>query len=181
MATEAATTDLVQAALFSDLDLGSELLTIEQDAKAGRHTGTTLERRRELVEVICERLAGGMSIRDICKLYGVGRNTVSALMQRLEAAGRLEPYKKRIAAKLGLAVEMGMDRYLEALASGAVDPDKIPVAVGIFSDKRALLEGEPTVIAEVRVLAPESINAWVDSLPRVMGEVIELPALPAAN
>lgn len=160
-----------QAFLFDVLDLGSELLVIEEDRAANKHTGKTLERREELRDLISTRLCEGMSIRAVCRAYGVGRNTVSKLVQRLEAAGKMEPYKKRVSAKLGALVEAGVDAFMEKLANDEVPVNVIPVAVGIFSDKKALLDGEATTIVGTTAkpeLSQEAYERWFAELPKAV-------------
>lgn len=160
-----------QAFLFDVLDLGSELLVIEEDRAANKHTGKTLERREELRDLICTRLCEGMSIRAVSRAYGVGRNTVSKLVQRLEAAGKMEPYKKRVSAKLGALVEAGVDAFMEKLANDEVPVNVIPVAVGIFSDKKALLDGEATTIVGTTAkpeLSQEAWDKWFAALPQAV-------------
>lgn len=170
-----------QAVLFDELDLGSELLRIEEDRASNKHTGGTLEKREELRDVICLRLVEGSSIRAVCKEYGVGRNTVSKLVKRLETAGKMEPYKKRVSSKLGAIVEAGADEFLRKLDAGEVPVNVIPVAVGIFSDKKALLDGEATVNVG-HVANPELTQAayekWIADLPRVDAESTATEAKP---
>ncbi len=149
-----------QSALFDEVDLGSELLSIEQDRATNKHTGSTLDRRQALRDEICMRLCSGLSQRRVAKLYGVGRNTVAALVDRLEKAGKMEPYKKRMAAKLGQGIEQGTDLLLERLEAGDVTTHDLPVVVGILSDKRALLLGDPTSIIESTSAPGLNQAAW---------------------
>lgn len=158
-----------QARLFDELDLGSELLGIEEDRRSNKHTGATLDRRAELRDAICLKLCEGVSIRSVCKEFGVGRNTVSKLVKRLEEAGRMEPYKKRVSAKLGQIVEAGTEEFLRKLDAGEVPVNVIPVAVGIFADKKALLDGEATTIVGTVVnpaLTQDAYEKWFAALPQ---------------
>jgi hypothetical protein len=45
-------------------------------------------------------------------------------------------------------LRLSADRYEEALVRGEIKPNCIPVPFGIFSDKRAQLDGEPTARIE---------------------------------
>ena len=79
----------------------------------------------------------------------VSRNTVAGLIRRAEASGKVEPYKARVSARLGRAVEAGVECWTEAVEAGKISPSQIPVAVGIFADKKAMLDGEATSRVEV--------------------------------
>jgi transposase len=157
-----------QPELFSDPDVGAELLRIESDAAAGKATGSTLAARIEMRDQICERLCGGMSIREVCRLYHVGRNTVSALVRRLESAGKMEPVKRRLAAKLSQVAEMSADLLLERIDGGDVPTNVLPISMGVACDKKAAMEERDAEATE----APEpgldwaSFNAAVAALPR---------------
>lgn len=165
-----------QAELFDRVDVGCELLSIEEDRAANKHTGSTLERREALRNEICERLCQGVSIRQVCREFApLGRNTVAALVRRLEASGKMEPYKKRMSAKMGQLVEMGTDLLLERAETGDIPTNVLPVMVGIFSDKKALIDGEPTTILEKRgneEFSQAAYDRWLADLKRVK----EVPA-----
>lgn len=168
-----------QPFLFDDVDAGCELLTIEADRAANKHTGSTLEKRVELFDEICLRLAAGVSMRNVARIYGVGRNTVAAIARKLEEAGKMEPYKKRMAGKLGVAIEMGTDLILEGMEKGLFPLQALPVAVGILSDKKALLDGEPTSILGKQAgaqLSQEEWDRYLANLPSAKAGVIELSA-----
>lgn len=168
--------------LFDEVDRGSELLRIDEDRKASRHTGSILERRQELYDAICERLAAGVAIRKVCRIYGVGRNTVRAIVRRLEASGKMEPLKRRLAAKYGEVIELGTDFFLEKLEAGEVPVTAIPVAVGIFADKKALLEGEPTAIlgkSDVKQISIDGVNGFWERMKRLKGQVLETAQIAA--
>jgi transposase-like protein len=163
-----------QALLFDEIDAGSELLTIEQDRTANRHTGSTLERREELRAAICDRLCEGVSQRRIAREFGVSRNTLAKLIERLETAGKMEPHKKRMSRKLARVIEAGTEEFMTMLEEGRVPVNVLPVAVGIFSDKKALLDGEPTAIVtttEKPAIQPADWDRWLESLPRANGPI----------
>ena len=96
--------DSDQAQLFSpdEFKAGEELVASLEDKvvpDTKRRTGRTLERRRGLVKAILERVAAGMSQRDVAKLFGVSRQSIRMLVERAEDRGELEPIRKRIAHK----------------------------------------------------------------------------------
>lgn len=159
-----------QAFLFNEMDFGAELLVIEEDRSANRHTGGTLAKRTELRDAICEQLVEGVSVRQVCRKFGVGRNTVSKLVDRLERDGKMEPYKKRVSKRMGQIVESGTELLLEKLEDGTVPVSMLPVMVGIISDKKALIDGEPSMRVEVNVnqaLTQQAYDEWLDALPKV--------------
>lgn len=168
-----------QAELFDDLDAGCELLSIEADRTGGRHTGSTLERRAELRDAICLRLVSGVSQREVCRVFHVGRNTVAKLVERLEGQGKMEPYKKRMARKLGQVIEDCVEVFHEKLEKGLVPVQVLPIAAGIFADKRALLEGEPTsILGRVEKGFDEGeYDRWVASLPSAKAGIVEIAAI----
>ncbi len=157
-----------QAFLFDEVDLGRELLSIAEDKAGNCHTGTTLERRQALYDEICLRLAEGVSVRKIAKTYGVGRNTLGAIRERLVTSGKMEPYKKRVSASLARVIEGGLELLEEKIDKGDVPTNVLPVVVGVAVDKKALIDGEPTANVSVTVkaeLTQKDWDAWLESLP----------------
>lgn len=125
-----------------------------------RFTGRLIEREEARLELILERLALGCSQREVARLFGVSRNTLSALMERCEKSGRLEPYKERLAGKMARVIEAGVESLGEAIVEGKLPVAQIPLAVGILSDKRAALVGEAGLRVDVvvrRELRPEQV------------------------
>ena len=135
----------------------------------GQFSGGIIERQAELVDVILERFAAGASQREIARIYGVSTNTVAGIVARATAAGRIEAYKIRVSAKLAGAIEGGIEVWTDALRAGTLNPAQIPLAVGIFSDKKALLDGEATSRVEVRQVEPtgQDIDAALRALPEI--------------
>ena len=127
-------------------------------------SGKIIERDKQLVEAILSAFAGGISQRRIAQAFKVSRNTVAALVDRATAAGKIEPIKKRLSGKLGRAIEAGIEQWIDAVEEGSISPSQIPVAVGIFSDKKALLDGEATSRIE-RVEGP-SMDSVMEKLQR---------------
>ncbi len=59
---------------------------------------------------------------------------------------------------IGRAVEAGIEHWTEAVEAGKVSASQIPIAVGIFTDKKLLLDGEATCRVEhVQVVTPEQL------------------------
>lgn len=142
------------------------------------HTGTTVERRGQTAEVAMTMFLSGWSQRRIADQLHLSRNTIGAILERWRRDGRLEPLKKRLSATLGRAVELGVEAWTDALAAGLVKPETIPIAVGIFSDKKALLDGEPTVRVDNGTREPtvEDVRRMLAELPAAqVVEVVEVP------
>lgn len=156
--------DLPQGLLFDEVDffVGGSGSGAERYAK---HTGTSTERRDQLVQAMLERLVAGASQREIARVYGVSRNTVAAIVQRAEANGQLEPYKQRVSKRLGKLIEAGVERFAEAIEQDEVSPSQLPVSLGILMDKKVVLDGEPTSVVEHRKgPAREDLEQYLQSL-----------------
>ena len=135
----------------------------------GQFSGALVERQAALVDVILERFAAGASQREIARVFRVSPNTVAGIVARATAAGRIEAYKIRVSAKLAGAIEGGIEVWTDALRAGLLNLAQIPLAVGIFSDKKALLDGEATSRVEVRQVEPtgQDIDAALRALPEI--------------
>jgi len=107
-------------------------------------SGERVERDVQLVDAVLGAFAGGVSQRRIAAAFKLSRNTVAALIRRAEDAGRIEPYKGRLSGKLARAIEAGLEQWTDAVEAGQLSAGQIPVAVGIFQDKKLLLDGEAT-------------------------------------
>lgn len=138
------------------------------DAKRyAQHTGTTVERRAEVVEAALTMVLQGMSQRRVARMLGLSRNTIAVLYRKWEQEGKLEPLKARLSARLGRAVEVGIEEWTEAAEAGLVPVQTLPVAVGIFTDKKLLLDGEVTVRIGHAKEEPslEDVKRYIESLP----------------
>ena len=135
----------------------------------GQFSGGIIERQAELVDIILERFAAGASQREIARVFSVSPNTVAGIVARATTSGRIEAYKTRVSAKLAGAIEGGIEVWTDALRAGLLNPAQIPLAVGIFSDKKALLDGEATSRVEVRQVEPtgQDIDAALRALPEI--------------
>lgn len=145
-----------------------EVLTAVREQRY-RHTGARFLADEQLALRLVELLTVGWGVKRIARELEVSPETVRAAREELVRQCKLGPYKERVAAIMQEVVELGTDKYLEALQNGDVPAAQIPVGVGIFADKRALLLGEPTVVAGGlgvggKALSLEKLNAWVDTL-----------------
>ena len=129
-------------------------------ASTAAFSGVLTERDQGLVDSILSSFVAGATQRQIAERFKVSRNTIAQMVRRAEADGRLEPYKARLSARLGRAVEAGIEHWTEAVEAGKVSASQIPVAVGIFTDKKLLLDGEATSRVEhVQRITPEQLLA----------------------
>lgn len=161
--------------LFSPEQIESGLIEVAGKPR-GQFSGGIIEKQAALVDVILERFASGASQREIARLFRVSPNTVAGVVARATASGRIEAYKTRVSAKLAGAIEGGIEVWTDALRAGLLNPAQIPLAVGIFSDKKALLDGEATSRVEVRQAEPsaQDIAAALRALPEIQVEVVDL-------
>jgi hypothetical protein len=146
------------------------------------HNAKTTLRDEELCFAICEYLLLGHSQRESAAKFHVGRQTIQAIVRGLEASGKMLPLKKRLVDKFGQIAEAGADRILEQLDAGTFPSQVVGLMTCQITDKLLLLQGDPTVITEQRIVGPSfhDLNALVDALPiDVSSESVALPPLLA--
>lgn len=150
-----------QATLFPELG-------VVEAAKRWEHNGVTTCKDEELCAGICEAAIQGHSQRWIARTFGVGPMTVRAVIEEMERRGKMRALKERVRSKLGVAIELGIERAVEMLEAGSVPANVLPIMVGVFSDKKALLDGEPTMIVRSAdsELTVEALNRVIEGLPR---------------
>ena len=165
--------DSDQAQLFSadEFKAGEELVaSLEADKvpDTKRRTGRTLERRRGLVKAILERVAAGMSQRDVAKLFGVSRQSIRMLVERAEDRGELEPIRKRIAHKYYTVAELTTEEMRRRLEE---EPEKIKyhelsVGGGIAVNNANLLTGSATSITTKVVVDQDALAKRLEELKK---------------
>ncbi|MDD2766005.1 MAG: hypothetical protein PHE83_18740 [Opitutaceae bacterium] len=163
-----------------ELPAGHELLTIEQDERAGRSTGERLARNRERYMAIVRCLAEGIGIRATARAFKVSPHTIFAIRDREAAAIATE--KQELSRLMGRFVRMGVERLNEELDD--IPIGQLSVSLGIVSDKKALLDGDPTVRVEERIevaLSPADLRGMLERIKRAdpAGQVIDVA--PAAE
>lgn len=141
------------------------------------HTGQRLIEDEALAFRLVELLCLGWGVKKISREMCISAHTVRAAKQLLRLQGKLAPYKERVRQLFEEIIEVGALKYLEGLEKGTVQSGQIPVGVGIFSDKRALLLGEPTTISAVAAaddqVTVEKLNAMLESLPVAKGVTVD--------
>lgn len=160
------------------LSLSPEIfdLPLLEAAQRYIHTGQRLLSDTQEVESIVADLRLGSSLRTVAARYHRSHNTIAAILEALEKSGKLDTLERRVARKLGFAQEMALDCSIDALLAGKVPPNVLPIMVGVFADKKALLDGKPTAIVQHqdREISVASLNSLVNALP-----VVDVEVLPA--
>ena len=126
---------------------------LQAAAKQFIHSGKIICKDGERAAAIAQAFLECGQILPVAKRFHVSPNTVQAVVEVLEQAGKLDDLKQRVSRKLGLVAELGAERLLDKLEAGAVPANVLPSVVGVAIDKKALLDGDPTsrVATEVSV------------------------------
>ncbi len=165
MSTETNSLEAVEQPILPGIDLGQELLGDESTQRA-EYSGKIVESNQARVTAILQARSLGLSVRQVCAAYQVGTHTLAALEERHGA--KLATLKTRVARKLGMFAELGLDRMLAEVDS--MDPDRLPVAIAIALDKLQVLTGEPSVI-----VGHEQVNRFtVDALKDRLDDAIDV-------
>lgn len=127
--------------LLPGLEVGAELLE-SPEVQRTKHSGKIVEANQARVQAILTARAIGASVRHVCAAYQCGAHTLAEIERR--HGSKLATLKDRIARRLGVFVELGLDRMLTGVDT--MDLDRLPVAVAIGIDKLQVLTGEPSVI-----------------------------------
>ena len=92
-------------------------------------------------------------------------NTVAAI--RRENQGEIADAKKSAAFSFRQAAQLGVDYWMAELPRIAEKkPETLPIAVGIFTEKAQLLEGEATArVEDVKRVDPDQFNQFIAALP----------------
>jgi hypothetical protein len=146
-----------QPALFQPEDLPSVPMLIEA-AKRCVHTGKIAGKDEERAnEVLMQYLQCG-SLLATAKRFQVSPNTVKALLEIYEAAGKLDDLKQRVSRKLGTIIELTADRTIDALMAGTIQGNVLPIMLGVSIEKKALLDGDATSRVETVVTKPIEVG-----------------------
>jgi hypothetical protein len=144
----------------------------EKLAGAGEFTGERLHRDRPGVYAAAVRMAAeGLSISATSRALGISRNTVCAVRDR--EGFSIEQDKKELLRDLRRASRLGVEKVLELLPETKLAKDAAIVAA-VMVDKMQLLSGEATARVERLEVKPDQVKAFLDSLPVVDAEVIEV-------
>lgn len=152
-----------QMVLFGD---GAELVTLEEDVRRGRFSGAIVDKQVAKVKAICGALAEGHGILRVAKAFGVSPHTVMGIRDRHPELIAME--KQQLSRTYGKILAVGAERLLEGMVTGQLSAAQISVPLGIVADKKALLDGEPTVIVAEQRKVPtmEDLDRMIAALPR---------------
>ncbi len=162
-----------QPSLFSVLDLPT-LPTLIEGAKQYIHTGKTTCKDEERAQAIAQAYLECGRILTVSRRFQISPNTVHAVIEVLERAGKLEGLKQRVCRSLGLLAEVSAERAIEMVADGKCPANVLPINVGVALDKKALLDGDPAQRIEVSIAAPLGVQDVLDYLVR---QGIQPPAI----
>jgi len=119
------------------------------------HTAKIAGKDALLCRALCiDVLVRSLSIRQIALKYGVGRETVTAIMRVMEERGELRPLAQTISDGLGECITLMMLALKEALLRGEYSVSQIPIPMSALIDKKAqidagLVPGTDRSVAEV--------------------------------
>lgn len=146
----------VQGSLFSEFE--ADLLTLDKPETRKRYTAVSLERHLAKRDFIVRCLAEGHGLLRIARAAGVSHHLVSTLRDSQPHLVAIE--KKQLSGQIGRILKLSADRFEEALERGMVPAGQIPVAFGIFADKKAALDGEAGLVIEHRHTIPGSVEGF---------------------
>ena len=147
----------------NESNYGAELLETE-DSQRARYSGKIVDKNMERVHSILAARAMGFPVRVICEGFAVSTHTLAELEFRHKS--KLATLKDRLARKVGVFVELGMDRLLDPKEIKRMDIDKLMISVGIAIDKLQVLTGEPSVIVGTSDAPRYTIEALRERLAR---------------
>lgn len=147
------------------IEAGWEIVTAEDDRKAGKFTAAFIEKNLAKRDAVIEALAQGMSIRRIAAAYEISVNTVLTV-KRIHGA-KIETEKQRLGLDCfdvaRMAVERMRDEMQEMPRAG------LAIVAGIMAEKGLLLTGAPTArIEHTHGPTVRSVADYIESLPAVV-------------
>lgn len=159
-----------QPALFSTEEV--DLVSVDKLSAAKRYTAASLERNRAKRDAILGALAEGHGLLRIARAFGVSHHLVSALRDSRPDLVAIE--KEQLSRTIGRVLRVCIERFEDGVLDGKVHPGQLPVAFGILSDKKALLDGDPTARVESVVKHEVSLELVAGYLKK---RGIELPVI----
>lgn len=168
--TETATTP----ALFDLAECERHLVELAAPQSA-RFTGTTVEKDRQRVDAVLAAVVAGVPREHIARLAKISTHTIAGIVERAERSGEIAGWKERMSRLLARATETMAANLVEAVEKKSIPAASLPVALGIATDKKLLLDGEATSRVEhVERVRPEDIAERIRR-----AQVIDLPAAVA--
>jgi hypothetical protein len=157
-----------QADFFDDGLLGIELATLDKPQK--RYTAVELEKRVVVRDMVCRLLAEGVGIMRIAKSLRaqgieIGERSIMALRDRRPDLVAIE--KKQLSTGLARVLKLSLETYEDALINKKIPATQIPIAFGIFSDKKAALDGDASLVIEHRHTIAQSADGFLAKLQAI--------------
>lgn len=141
-------------------------------AESGEFTGERLFRDRPGVyAAVVRMIAEGQSISATARALGISRNTVCAVRDR--EGFSVEQEKKQLLRDLRRASQLGVEKVLELLPDTKSAKDAA-IVTAVMVDKQQLLSGEATSRVERVEVKPDQVKAFLDALPVVEVEELEV-------
>src|SRR5262245_35018063 len=103
-------------------------------------TGRQLLKNPTLMQAVVNSRKAGVSVSAIARQFGISRDTIRAALAQPESSH----FTRNTVERLERLVTKGLNRYERALDAGEVNPNSIPVHMGIALDKRVDLISEGT-------------------------------------
>lgn len=155
-----------QGDFFDDGQVGIELAQLGQPG-AKVYTAEKLNERVGVRDLICRLLADGVGILRIAKLLRsqgipIGEHSIMALRDRRPDLVAIE--KRQLSAGLGSALKLMLETYTDALVQKRVPATQIPIAFGIFADKKAMIDGDAGMIVEHRHTVAQTADGFAQRL-----------------
>lgn len=150
-----------------------DLLQLDDAATRKRYTAVSLERQVAKRDAIVRALAEGHGLLRIARAFGVSHHTVRALRDSRPDLVAIE--KKQLSAQIGAVVKMSLDSMVERLEKGTWKPGSVDL--GILLDKKALLDGEASLIVEHRHVLEASPDGFRERLKKVAGVTVDCESI----
>ncbi len=133
------------------------------------HSGDRLS--EETYAGIAADLAAGQTVSRIVRRWKTHHCTVAAV--RTREAAVIEKQREHLKSLLAVAVQLSVEKLIEALDEDKVPAGALALATGILWDKHRQAEGEPTQVIEVKRTATlDQVKKELDSLKQA--EVIDI-------
>lgn len=147
---------------LAGIEAGWELLTVEEDRKAGRFTAALLDKNAAKRDAVIEALAQGMAIRSIAGAYEISVNTV--LTAKRIYGEKIETEKQRLGRDCFDVARLAVERIRDEIQF--MPRASLPIVAGIMAEKGLLLTGAPTARVEhIGLPTVASIADYINSLP----------------
>lgn len=169
---------LAQQDFFDDGSFGVELAAMPEkpsESRHGKYTGEELERRVIVRDRVVKALAEGVGIRKLARQLRsegiqIGEHSIMALRDRRPDLVATE--KKQLSQQLGQITKLMADSIRERLVNGTMKPT--PVDLAVMIDKRAVLDGDATLVIEHK----HSFQGGVDDFKRRLEEMKRAKVTP---